>query len=316
MLIPPRKSEIVNVILAQVLSGVFNLHSRVKNRLANRYETLFTLAGIPHSTLHCVYAYDILNRRIFQSPNRFDVILARQPQCNASLRFDSIGTVLVKCSLNRQAFVRPGWRIIARSISTGETTELGFIDADSQSLKDIALPDGDYEISVLTSSLFWKDCQERIVRTITVGDDIEISALPLIYNLRASISQGFTLIEWSASQNAVDDCQFCMWFSEEIPVDVNRPPDATVLYSDLQTEYRYSYLQSAPAYLAIAAMRSDEHGKIHELFLDWSSVPPRSPDDIVLLDTPLPALDYEIWASHKDESDVYLVVPEKGVLLF
>jgi len=154
-------------------------------------------------------------------------------------------------------------------------------------LKDIALPDGDYEVSVLTSSLFWKDCYERVVRTITIGDDIEISALPLIYNLRSSISQdGFTLIEWSASQNAVDDCLFCMWFSEGTPVDVNRPPDAAVLYSDLQTEYRYSYLQAAPAYLAIAATRNDEHGKIHELFRDWSSVPPPAPDDVVLLDAP------------------------------
>jgi hypothetical protein len=63
------------------------------------------------------------------------------------------------------SLVPPGWKIVAKNLETEESLDIGFIDADTKnpSLKDIFLPNGDYEISVLTSSLFWKDCQERTI---------------------------------------------------------------------------------------------------------------------------------------------------------
>lgn len=100
---------------------------------------------------------------------------------------------------------------------------------------------------------------------------------------------------------------FGLWFSADAPVDTNRPPDAAVWYNAWQTEYRYPYLQSAPVYLAVAAVRTgseEETGKVHRLFLDWSNVPLRSPDDVIALDAPLSAVDDSVWTAHENEPDM------------
>jgi hypothetical protein len=61
-----------------------------------------------------------------------------------------------------------------------------------------------------------------------------------------------------------------------------------------QSEYRTTFYQNAPVYLALAAMRTGnkpENGNIHELYLDWNASPPHAPNDIIVLNPPLPALD-------------------------
>jgi hypothetical protein len=75
-----------------------------------------------------------------------------------------------------QALVRPGWRILAKNIETEEEFDLGFVDAEAENpaLEDAFLPDGDYEISVLTSALFWQDCMDRTIRTISVRPGGEV----------------------------------------------------------------------------------------------------------------------------------------------
>jgi len=190
----------------------------------------------------------------------------------------------------KQAFVRPGWRIIAKNIETGEFLDLGFIDGESEnrSLEGIFLPDGDYEVSVLTSSLFWKDASDFDVRLLSIRPGEEVSSLPTIYNLRSSISQGETTIYWSASPSEVEDCVFGVWYSANSPVPTDGPPTETVWYFSEMSEYQMSFRQSAPCYVAVAAMRpgdNPEIGKVHELYLDWKSTPPRPPDDVVVIDT-------------------------------
>ncbi|MDR2115913.1 MAG: hypothetical protein LBP87_05990, partial [Planctomycetaceae bacterium] len=103
------------------------------------------------------------------------------------------------------------------------------------------LPDGDYEIFVLTSSLFWKDCQDRNIRTISIRNGQEIAPFPYIYHLRSSISQGTTIIEWSANQCEIDDCLFALWYSAETPIDAVRQPDVTISYHSSQTESKQHY---------------------------------------------------------------------------
>jgi hypothetical protein len=158
------------------------------------------------------------------------------------------------------------------------------------------LPDGDDEIAVLTSSLFWRDCLDRTVRTIAVRSGEDVTPLPAIYNLRSTVINGVTTIRWSANQSELDDCVFGVWYDSQTPVDTNRPPDQTVRYFSLQTEYATTFLQKAPAYVAVAAMRTEngETGKVYEWYLDWSNVPPRQPDDVVILGPPLPAIDPDI----------------------
>jgi len=210
-----------------------------------------------------------------------------------------------------QAFVRPGWRVLARNIATDESHDLGFIDADNseRSLSNILLPDGEYEISVLTSSLFWKDCSAQTIRTISVRPNTPVSPLPLVYNLRSSVGEGMTTIRWSANHSEVTDCVFGVWYVPDSPVDVTRPPDDTVWYSNTMTEYQTSFQQNAPAYVAVAPIRTgdqSEIGIVKELYLDWNNTPPRAPDDVLILDKPLPAIDPAISERNTDDSNVSL----------
>ena len=205
-----------------------------------------------------------------------------------------VGTALRYC---HRSLVKPGWKIVAKNIETGESFDLGFIEADNPILEDVFLPDGDYEISVLTSSLFWKDCLDRTVRTISIRPDSEVTPLPTIYNLRSAVLNGVTTIRWSANHSETTDCVFGVWYSSDSPVDTNRPPDATIGYYSSQTEYVTIFYQNAPAFVAVAAIRRGDEpaiGNVHELPLDWSDVPPRRPDDVVLLDQPLAAVDATI----------------------
>jgi hypothetical protein len=184
--------------------------------------------------------------------------------------------------------VPPGWRIVAKNIETGESFDLGFIAADAEDkclyvLDDRSadyysrrptgagpmeaegdcdqaarLQDGDYEISVLTSSLFWRDCLDRTVRTISIRPGEEVTSLPTIYNLRSAVLEGMTTIRWSANRSELDGCVFGVWYSPKSPADTNRSPDTTVWYYPSQTEYATTFRQNAPAYVALAAMRTGE----------------------------------------------------------
>jgi hypothetical protein len=125
------------------------------------------------------------------------------------------------------------------------------------------------------------------LRTITIRDDVEVTPLPVIYNLRSSVSQGVTIIQWSVNQSEIDDCVFGVWYSNKSPVDINRPPDATVWYFPTQTEYQTTYYQQEKSFIDISAMRTGHEadlGTIHELLLDWNIIPPRAPDDVVVGD--------------------------------
>jgi hypothetical protein len=258
----------------------------------------------------CVFLYEQMVCHESKTILRFDVIpceyLAKQ-----TFGWDRRKREFALHDFTWQSFVRPGWRVSARNIATDELHDLGFIDADSteRSLNNILLPDGEYEISVLTSSLFWKDCFDRTIRTISIWPGVAVSPLPLVYNLRSSIGEGMTTIRWSANPSEVADCVFGVWYAPDSPVDVSRPPDNTIWYSNTMTEYQTSFLQNAPAYVAVAPIRTGnqtETGIVRELYLDWSNTPPRAPDDVMLLDKPLPAIDPEITGSRNEEPNVSL----------
>jgi len=122
---------------------------------------------------------------------------------------------------------------------------------------------------------------------LTIKPGEEVSSLPTIYNLRSSISQGETTIHWSAGKSDIDDCIFGIWYFSTSPVPTDGPPSETVWYFSELTEYQTSFKQLVPCYVAVVAMRpgnEPELGKVHELFLDWKSTPPRAPDDVMVLD--------------------------------
>lgn len=226
-------------------------------------------------------------------------------------RFNSLGAHYTLFPARKQALVRPGWKILAKNIATNELFELGFIAADEENsaLENVLLPDGDYEIQVLTSSLFWKDTMNNETRTISIRLDGGSSPLPTIYNLRSTISQGETTILWSANKSKVSDCVFGVWYSSSSPVATVGPPSETVWYSSEMTEYQTSIRQNAPCYAAVSAIRTGnepEMGKIHEIYLDWRNVKPRHPDDVVIFDTPLSAYDANIMNIEQENPEISL----------
>jgi len=273
-----------------------------KDRLSAVYDMGMSVDG------HLYCRYTICHGFREQCSSRFDV--AGTPNGRCLFLFDALEHTfdlhVDKRRCDRQAFVRSGWRILAKNIENDESFDLGFVDADAENpaLEGVFLPDGDYEVSILTSSLFWKDCMDREVRTISVRPGGEITPLPTIYNLRSAVLEGVTTIRWSANRSELDDCVFGVWYDSQSPVDTNRPPDATIWYYSSQTEYTTTFYQNAPVWVAVAAMRTGndvETGKVHELYLDWLNVPPRRPDDVVVLDVPLSAFDPEIQGRNADD---------------
>ena len=209
-----------------------------------------------------------------------------------------------------RSLVQGGWKICAKNLESGHVHEIGFIPSDDpvKILENVTLPDGDYEIIILTSSLFWKDARDGNIRTISVRPGQEISPLPTIYNLRSSVSLGTRTIQWSASRSEVSDCVFGVWYSSTTPVSTDRPPDTTVWYSPEMTEYQTSFKQTAPCYAAVAVIRTGdepETGPVKELFLDWSNTPPRAPDDVVVLPEVLPAFDPRVTDQQEDTPNIW-----------
>jgi len=294
------------------LSGRHSWLVPIPVRLHCRLESVFSRAEIPGLTLFGIPGcYHILMYSAAHLCCRFDSHDGLPPLVRRFYQYDSIVPKYGSQRFHWQAFVRPGWRILASNIVTGESIDLGFIDADSENpaLENVSLPDGDYEIAVLTSSLFWKDCREGTVWTITTGTAGERTPLPVIYNLRSSVQNGVTTIRWSANRSELDDCIFAIWFSSETPVDTNRPPDQTIWYFPAQTEYAATLLQEAPTHAAIAAIRTGndpETGERHEIHLDWSNVPPQRPEDVTILASPLPATDEIIKKRYENDPHLTL----------
>ncbi len=273
----------------------------VRDKHSGLFDSLLTL----NPKARFVFRYDLLKLYRERISSLWNAIpcdfLARQ-----NILFDANRYLFAVQPIHYQSLVRPGWRILARNIETENLLELGFIDADREdrSLPDIFLPDGQYEISVLTSSLFWKDAVDHSSRTIVVGADPEMTPLPVIHNLRSAVADGATTIYWSASHSEIDECVFGVWFSNATPVDTDRPPDVTIWHSSSMTEYQTSFEQQAPAWVAVAAIKPGNEmakGKVHELFLDWSNTPPRAPDDVMVLNATLPAFDAKIETQHEDD---------------
>jgi len=292
------------------LSGRYDLRMPFRIGLRCRLDAIFSRAEIPGLTADIVFGrYDIKRLLRSQYDGWFDSIVGLQPSVRQAFLYDTFDRAFEitfdsrRC--DRQSFVRPGWKIVAKNIVTDELIDIGFIDIDTDNpvLKDVFLPDGDYEISVLTSSLFWNDCQDRQIRLLSLCLDGKFP-LPTIYNLRSAVLNGVTTIHWSATQCELGDCVFGVWYDSQSPVDVNRPADATVWYDSSQTEYATTFYQNAPVYVAVAALRTgdeEETGKIHELYLDWSDIPPRRPDEVIILDKPLPVIDTTVEKRHEDD---------------
>lgn len=261
----------------------FDLLLSISDFLINRPSIIFDPREIPNLQIILLrQRFSAIRAKRKRYPGCFDV--APPPQTKrVSGRFDAAGWLHDSLRFDRRAFVRPGWRLSARNLETNDLTELGFVDAETKNLSGVYLPDGQYELIVRTSSVYWKDAFDRSVRRFSVSNNASSpDMIPQVEKLRSSVSGGSTVIRWSAE--SCKDIVFGLWFSKYSPVDTSGAPTTICVAHDGITEYSYTRRQDGPEYLAVAAMRDEQMGRSSQIYLDYSDEPPRRPDDQVIIE--------------------------------
>jgi hypothetical protein len=181
------------------------------------------------------------------------------------------------------AFTLSGWRLLARNTATGDVLDLGFVpagpDGSGGVLVDVALPDGDWQIEPRPAEWFWSDCRGRAATSVGIRDGVILNAgLPAILNLRGEIANQRRVVRWEiAAELLPQTFQFGVWTGAASPVDTSGAPVATVPFSKGRGSYLYTFTQTAPVHLAVAAFDAEGMGPVAELFLDWAVAPPASP---------------------------------------
>ena len=230
--------------------------------------------------------FDSRSTTLVRISNRFHAIPQEWKAAIAG-RFDAFDIYTAAIPLHKQAFVQPGWRILIRNTETDEQRNLGFIafDATERAIKDIDLADGDYEVTLLHSSLFWQNARDRVVRNVTIRSGEEPTlGLPPVLNLTSEVSDGITTISWSSNSGDYQDCEFGLWFADTPPVVTFREPDQRIAYTPFDVDYSVKIMQAWPLWCVVMAVKGNMRGPATEIYLEWSSDSPRRPDDQMAFD--------------------------------
>lgn len=200
------------------------------------------------------------------------------------------------------AFVRAGWRLVARDAATGDELDLGFlragVDRSGGTLLDVALPDGDWQIEPRPAEWLWSDCRGRAASSVSIRDGRILHAgLPAILNLRGDLSaakeparSGWSeqgerqilnqrrVVRWEiAAELLPQSFRFGIWTGTASPVQTTGEPATTVPFTAGRGSYFYAFAQDGPLYLAVVAFDAGQTGPVAEVFLDWASASPVSP---------------------------------------
>jgi len=215
-----------------------------------------------------------------QLPIRLDYRQEIRP--SLVIRRDLRQSTTAQQSLKRFRLAKPGWAIYARNLADDSEALLGFVDADAspKMISDVALADGDYEITARASNLFWHDARDGKCLTVSVsGGVVSVQKLPAIANLRREIRRGTPRLMWSV-ENDYDppaSMVFGIWISGSTPVVTSGDPDYTVPYFSGQADYFRTYTQATSQYAAVAAKTDTETGPVTEIEIAWSTTLPNSP---------------------------------------
>lgn len=186
--------------------------------------------------------------------------------------------------IRHNAYVLPGWNLVARNAETDELVSLGFIaaDADPMTLEDVTLADGVWEIEARPAEWFWDSCRGRKVVTLIAGEEDEeeepLQGLPAIQNLHREIISFQSVIKWKVgTEYEPQSFKFGLWFSPTSPVDTSGDPDVETSYFSGIGDYEYTHAQAAAEYVAVAAFTDEAVGLVAEIELPWEAVAPTSP---------------------------------------
>jgi hypothetical protein len=230
--------------------------------------------------------FDCRSNTRSRTSNRFHAI-PQEWKAKIPGRFDAFDIFVVAVPIHKQAFVPSGWRILIRNTETNVRRVLGFIshDAVEKVIKDVDLPDGDYEVTLLHSSLFWKDALDRVVRNVSIRSGEEpVLGLPPVLNLTSEVNDGITTLSWSSNSGDYEDCEFGLWFAETPPVVTLREPDQRMAYTAFDVDYNVRITQANVLWCVVMAVKGNMRGPASEIYLDWSNDSPRRPDDQIAFD--------------------------------
>jgi len=252
-----------------------------KQFIYNRFDAYVKMleAGVPGR-------FDIQSNILSRISNRFHAI-PQEWKAQIAGRFDAFEIYTVAVPIHKQAFVQPGRRVLIRNTETDEQRDLGFIafDATERAINDVDLPDGDYEITLLYSSLFWNDARDRVVRNVSIrSNEDPVLGLPPVLNLMSEVSDGITTISWSSNSGDYENCEFGLWFAETPPVVTFREPDQRMAYTAFDVDYSVRITQAYPLWCVVMAVKGNMRGPANEIYLEWSSASPRRPDDQMAFD--------------------------------
>jgi hypothetical protein len=175
------------------------------------------------------------------------------------------------------------YHIKARNVSSGVVSEWGVIDADTSplTLTDVSIASGTYSAWIEREGVFWKDARVGSEFTVVIGATPVVYTLPTAENLAASIAGSVTTLTWDSSSDITDDgMTWGLWFNATSPVTITGEPTYRFMANIGQTEYEYTFEQTASEYVSVAAIStSGTRGVAAELYLPWSTTAPTSPSN-------------------------------------
>ena len=182
------------------------------------------------------------------------------------------------------AFVKSGYDLFARNLSTGAVTSLGFIEATAAPLEltGVALADGFYEIEIRLRGYYWQDmrCITRFPVQISGGE--VVVPLPAISQFAYRYQQTDTLLSWAwvEQPGTATPADFAIWTSAVSPVNTAGAPTHIVntpqpLIPDF---YSQAIVQGAAIiYAAICARSGASRGPLIEMEIPAPPVTLASP---------------------------------------
>ncbi len=239
-----------------------------------------SLSSVGVSQATVISSFQSLASYLSIVPSRFSSLIKQMTQIISS--YASIPVYMTLTNSQNRVFVLDGNSIFSTD-SLGVVTNLGFIPAtDPQTLVDVPLADGFYELAVRPSGTYWKEARGKKILTVSIlAGVVEFSGIPLIKNLTSTVLNNFkTRVIWDSSDEFnLQATSFGLWRSPTTPVVVTGSPDFTIPITAGVGRYSQDIQQTADEFVAVAAFDATDQATESEIFLPWDTTAPDSPHE-------------------------------------
>jgi len=179
------------------------------------------------------------------------------------------------------AFVKSGYDLYAKNLTTGAVTSLGFIEATAAPLEltGVALADGFYEIEIRLRGYYWQDTRCITRFPVQISGGLVVTPLPAVSLFDYKYQLTDTLLSWAWLEQAGTSAptDFAIWTSAVSPVNTAGAPTHVVL-APAPDFYSQAIVQGAAIiYAAICTRAGASRGPLIELAIPAPPVAVASP---------------------------------------